>query len=108
VTPQTGQQLKQLGLDLVTSHNQSWTDDMLEKLRAFCKARVNLNHPTFVFEEFRDVAIKSGWEQPKTPKCWGALATAAAKRGIIKSTGNYQKAMSPATHAHPVLVWSAL
>lgn len=109
--PASGEEAKQLGMQLALERaSEEWKLDMLGKLRAFCKARKAMNRPLFKFEEFRAVALLRQWPIPPTHKCWGGLASTAASKNyqIIRSTGEYDKAQSKATHAHPVLIWLAL
>jgi hypothetical protein len=109
--PATGEEAKQLGMQLALEHaGEKWTADMLEKLRAFCKARKQMGRPFFKFEEFRAVALVSQWPSPPTHKAWGGLASAAANKNhkIISATGEYEKAESKKTHGHPVPIWRAL
>lgn len=105
----TGDQLKHAGQSLALDHaGKSWTDSTLDKLRAFCKARKDMGAPSFRFEEFRAVAEKAGWPMPPDHHVWGALPGRAVRAGLIRFTGDYEKAQSPKTRSHPIKVWLAI
>jgi hypothetical protein len=103
-----GQILKTQGQQLALFNAGKWSDEAIDKLRAFCKARKDLEMPEFRFEEFRQVAESSGWPLPHHSNAWGALPRLAVKHNLIRPTGRYEKATSVATHAHPVAVWIAI
>ena len=95
----------QLGLDLrdqgmvrtLAAEREEWLENAIVALRSFAS-----HCPKgFTIEEFR-AAFR---HEPHSHKVWGALTTVAAKRGVIVATGQYRKAKSPGTHAHPVMVW---
>lgn len=104
-----GRKLKEAGQQLaLLNSGDTWTETTIERLKAFCKVRKQLNKPLFRFEEFRLLAEKAGWDMPASPNAWGALPKIAVKRMIIASTGEYQAAQSARTHHHPVRVWQAI
>lgn len=107
--PATGAELREIGMQLSLERaGRAWADDMMEKLKAFCKARreMGLIGP-FRFEQLREVAEKSGWTLPPDHHAWGTLPRMAIKRGIIRPTGQYEPAQSPKTHGHPVRTYYA-
>jgi hypothetical protein len=107
--PATGEELKEIGMQLALERaGHVWADDMMEKLKAFCKARrdMGLIGP-FRFEQFREVAEKSGWTLPPDHHAWGNIPRLAIKRGIICATGQFQLAQSPKTRSHPVRTYYA-
>lgn len=104
-----GRELKERGQSIaLASSGRAWTDYITRKLQAFCRARKRMGAPVFRFEEFREVAEKSGWDLPMSHKAWGALPIRACKLGLIKWTGKYEQAKSRKTHSHPVKKWLAL
>jgi hypothetical protein len=104
-----GLALKERGQEIALFHSgEDWVSYILEKLRAFCKARKELGMPVFRFEEFREVADITGWELPKSHKAWGALPALACRRGLIRWTGQHVPAKSRKTHGHYVKTWAAL
>ena len=103
-----GELLKEAGQQLALFNAGSWVEDALFNLQAFCKARKELGLQSFRFEEFREVAIASGWALPKSHKAWGCLPRLASERGMIAWTGRHAPAESAKTHAHYVKVWEAL
>jgi hypothetical protein len=106
--PATGAELKSTGQQMALFNaGKPWTDDMIAKLRIFCKVRKDIGRPIFRAEEFRAVAESSGWPLPPSSKVWGALPKIAMKRGIIRPTGQYEPAQSPKTHGHPVRTYWA-
>lgn len=105
----TGQMLKERGQQIALFNaGDEWVDYILDKFRAFCKVRKEMGSPVFKFEEFREVAEKSGWETPASHKVWGALPRRFCKEGLIKWTGEHKPAQSKRTHGHYVKTWVAL
>ena len=104
-----GAELKKQGQQLALfGAGQVWVSDALDYLRRFCLERKQEGKVEFRFEEFREYAGAKGLEKPVTHKVWGSLPRIAAKEGLIEDTGQYKKATSSATHAHPVKEWRAI
>lgn len=59
----------------------------------------------FTFEQFRFYALENSLlELPKHHNHWGALGSWAAHEELVRFTGKFSAATSPATHRHPVRV----
>lgn len=102
----SGAELKMIGqAQALESAGYDWTEDMLEKLRAFLKVRREMGREQFRMEEFVAVALASQWPAAKSSNAWGAFTTLACKRGLIVWTGKYEPAQSPKTHRHDVKCW---
>lgn len=102
----TGFKLKEQGQALALDNaGQSWQERALTLLAEFCRS--SEAKPSFRFEQFRAFAWASGLPNPPSSNAWGAIATAASKRGLICKTGTYQPAQSSKTHGHPVMLWRA-
>ena len=102
----SGEDRKRTGQQLVLAFDD-WKIHALYELRLFCIERKRHGYPEFAFEEFRQVCADQNM-LPRHPNAWGALASAAAKEGIIEDTGKYRRAVSRKTHSHPVKVWRSL
>jgi len=98
-----GRSLRDLGTTrTLETEADAWREDALAALRLFAATR-----PHFTAEAFRYEWLSRGKPGPHSHKVWGALFLSAARAGIIEHTGEYRKASSPGTHAHPVGVWRA-
>lgn len=95
-----GRRRRDAGIARTLAANDAWAARALDALRAFA-----LTRNTFTIEAFRHDWLSRGGEAPASHKAWGGLAQAAVREGIIVATGEYRKAASPGTHAHPVAVW---
>lgn len=84
------------------AERRDWIDRALRALREFMRGR-----ETFTIEQFRYDFLAAGNPEPHVPEVWGAFTNAARKSGLIVPTGDYRKAASPGTHAHPVALWRA-
>jgi len=102
----SGSALKARGQRLALDHaGESWACRTVEALRTFCENLKLSGNDTFTFEEFRATREH---DLPASHKAWGSIPGIAARHGIIRSTGQYRKAKSLKTHAHPILAWQAL
>lgn len=107
--PATGAELKSTGQQMALFNaGKPWTDDMIDKLRAFCKVRREMGTPEFLFEDFVAVVKQRGWPLPPSPNAFGALPQISARKGLIRFTGQYENAKSPKTRSHPVKKWVAI
>lgn len=97
---QVAEAARDRGLSTTTIANLRWIAQALEDLGAFARARGRLT-----LEEYRSNRAARGLPEPTSHHAWGALAQVAAKRRVLVFTGEYQKARSKRTHAHPVKVW---
>lgn len=104
----TGQQLKQDGQQKVLSnHSAEFKAEMINKLSYFCKSNKKSNINEFRIEHFRRFCEINNLI-PNHPNFWGGFAGIAIKEGLIKPTGRYEKAVSPKTHHHPVMVYEII
>lgn len=58
-------------------------------------------------EQWRFDWLARGRPPPATHKAYGAVASGAARRGLVVNTRRYVQASSEKTHAHPVPIWRA-
>ena len=104
----TGQQLKQDGQQKVLSnHSAEFKAEMIELLKCFCKVSKAIGKKEFRMEHFRKFCEINNLI-PNHPNFWGGFAGIAIKEGLIKPTGRYEKAVSPKTHHHPVMVYEII
>lgn len=91
---QQGQQLKQIGLDLVEDHNPDFMDLARREARRIC-----YQNGTVSSDDLRQWASERGIE-PKHPNAWGAVF-----RVGFKKVG-YKQAAWPSCHARNIAVWA--
>lgn len=98
-----GRVLAEQGMQRAVDHAESerpgWTDNACKRLAIFAAW-----HGPFRMEQFRKY-VEGSLPAPPRHNAWGALAHVATKQGLIRWTGRYESATSPATHGHPVKVW---
>lgn len=90
------------------SAGNPWVEKTLALLKDWCAVRKASLQPRFWFEEFRAFCERQHWSAPATHHVWGSLPALAARRGVIRFTGEYTPAESPRTRSHPVKLWMAL
>lgn len=57
----------------------------------------------FRFEQFREYMTENSFlEPPPHHNHWGSIGRWARKQGLVRETGKFIPAKSPATHKHPV------
>ena len=96
-----GRELKREGQDRAARNaGDEWCDRIIELLRDWCAIRRGRK---VTIEEFRQHVPAADW--PDSSKAWGALPRMAVAAGLLQPTGEYVKARSPRTHAHPVSLW---
>lgn len=94
--------LKEQGMVIALEHaGETWTDRAVEALKRYAES-----HAEFTVERFRWQWLADGGEPPPSPKVWGAVTNAAARRGFIKRTGRFVAAQSEKTHGHFVATWT--
>lgn len=100
-----GELLRDVGISrTLETEGDRWLEQAIAALRRF------VTDPAwreFALEDFRAWYVGEGYPQPHSHKVWGGFTTRAARRGVIVATGRYRRAVSPATHAHPVQIWRA-
>ena len=104
---QAGQQLKEEGMRAVVVVNRLFYENAVHELRKYLLLLSVNRVEVFTFENFRQYYLRKGFEPPAHHNAWGALASKAAKAGVIRWTGEYVPAVSPRTHGHPVKLWRA-
>lgn len=92
---ETGKREKQLGLDLVTDHNQDFVAILRAYAEAFC-----LNHGTVTTDDLRDYADEHGL-QPNHPNAWGAIF-----RGKRFVEAGRVKSRRTSNHAREIRRWA--
>lgn len=103
-SPMSGRFLKEQGQKrALDGAGPEWSARALALLRDWLTTR---RGELVVFEDFRaQIPLDA---HPASAKAWGALPRMAVKAKLIASTGDYAKARSPRTHAHPVALWRVL
>lgn len=105
---QSGKELKQIGQQLALSVDVSWKECAFAELEKFCERLKEEGKPEFVFEDFRLHCEGIMVGEPHHPNAWGALATSAAKEGLIEWTGKGVQAKGVKAHSRLVRVWRAV
>lgn len=89
------------GIKRAADHaGESWMDAAVADFGKFIAARGEAT-----LEQWRFDWLSRGNPAPATHKAYGAVATGAAKRGLVVNTKRYVQAVSAKTHAHPVPLW---
>ena len=87
----TGSALKAEGMKISLAHTEAvsegWTERTLIALRMFCQDLKAQGKRTFLMEDFRE---SQRAYPPASPNCWGAFTNTAARRMIIRWTGEYE------------------
>ena len=100
-----GQQLKEEGMQAVVVGKRLFCENAIHELRKYLLLLSVNKVEVFTFENFRHHYLRAGHEPPSHHNAWGALASRAAREGLIEWTGEYVPAVSRRTHGHPVKVW---
>ena len=91
------------GIKLAADHaGNEWIDKAVADFVEFVHARGEAT-----CESWRFSWLERNNEPPATHKAYGAVASAAARRGLVVNTRRYVNAVSVKTHAHPVPLWRA-
>jgi len=77
-----------------------WMDAAVADFAAFIRA-----HGPATCEAWRYDWLSRKNPSPESHKAYGAVASSAARRGLVVNTGRYVKAQSVKTHAHAVPLW---
>ena len=97
-------ELKAAGLQLALAFAGDWPERVVMEFRGWAAIEKARGMRTCTIERFRAEAT----QHPTSTKAWGALPRMLVKAGLISPTGEYVKAASPRTHAHPVARWHLL
>jgi hypothetical protein len=106
----TGRDLAEKGMQLALSGLHHWQSDARAALGRYLHEHLERHGAGYEFpmEHFRLWwQHQDDWREPRSHNTWGAFTRSAALDGAIKATGRYTRAHSPATRAHPVMVWRA-
>ena len=101
-------QLKEHGQQAALFGAGPVADQILELMADWCAARKASGRLEFLIEEFRMYVESIRPDINVIAKFWGSLPRQAVKRGLIRSTGEYRKTTSPATHGHVAMQWVVL
>lgn len=94
---------RDLGIARAAEHaGESWMQQAVADFAGFVSERGEAT-----LEQWRYDWLARGKPAPATHKAFGAVASGAARRGLVVNTGRYVKAQSERTHAHPVPLWRA-
>jgi hypothetical protein len=100
----TGEQLKREGMQLALDFAGDWADRVVMEFRAWAAVQKAMGFSWITVEQFRSQAKNL----PESHKAWGSLPRLLCKADLIAPTGEYVRAASPKTHAHPVAKWTLL
>lgn len=92
---------KTQGIASVQESHIVWFTAALHDWVKFVRARKQA-----MAEEWRVAWFAREMPEPKSSNVWGAVVHHAQRRGLVQHTGRYVPARSPATHSHPVAVWT--
>ena len=91
------------GMQRAADHaGDAWMDTAVKDFAAFVRERGEAT-----CEQWRFDFLTRGNPAPVTHKAYGAVASTAARRGLVVNTRRYVQAVSTKTHAHPVPIWRA-
>ena len=101
----TAQDLKAAGQALALFNEPtSWVERFLAIAREYL-ASLPDGH-LFAIEDVRKHAFDGGLPAPHAPNVWGSMPRRMLREGLpMESSGQYRKAHSPETRAHPVALW---
>ncbi len=94
----TGDQLKEEGIERVLINNDKWKDRALEEI-----IYISHKQEKFTSDDVRQACFNI---MPKSGHAWGAIMSAAAKKGFIRKTGTYIKSCIPSNHGHLNPEWT--
>lgn len=93
-TAATGEDLKQIGLDLVESHNPTFVETMRDYARQYCKI-----HLSVTSDDLRRYATSHGIKA-NHPNAWGAIF-----RGNEWRATGIEKSTLPSNHGRMIRRW---
>jgi hypothetical protein len=92
-----GRRDRDRGIDTVIDKEDQTTDYTMDVLRMFLAQRGGVE---FIWEDFRIWAVTSGHlSEAHHPNWWGAMASNARKRGLIRANGLYAQMRIRESHA---------
>src|SRR5262245_15948112 len=96
----TGEQLRDVGIAIVTGNNEIWMREAQLEARRF----VMRQQGTFIGEDIRfHVVGKIG--HPKHPNAWGALGKLLLSTRVIQPTGGHRAMKDRTSHARQTPVY---
>lgn len=99
--PPSGKDLKREGIEQVVDNEPPpWTEEAVEDLGQYAR-----EHRSFLFEEWHADWLNRGHRPPHHANAWGAVASIAARRKLIRMTGRTRPAKSSRNHAHRYAEW---
>lgn len=101
---QRGEALKQSGMQAALFASGDWQHEVMAEFRRWLARQKRAGRQWITVEQFRAEARA----HPASHQAWGSLARIACVAGLIAPTGQYVKASSPRTRAHPVALWRVL
>jgi hypothetical protein len=98
----TGELGKAQGIARVATSNDEWMGWAGPVFHCFLACTPG----PFIMADFRDfIAREQSLSDPISHNAWGALTSAFASQGFIRSTGNYRKSHLPQAHARRLTEW---
>lgn len=97
----TGESLKEEGITRVLDNASTRIPEWKEQVISCLSEMSGL----ITSEDLRSHASAMGIPEPHHHNAWGAVMNAAAKRGLIESTGTYTKSTRGEAHARVLQVW---
>lgn len=101
---QRGAALKQAGMQAALFASGDWQHEVMAEFRLWLARQKRAGQKWITVEQFRAEAKA----HPASHQAWGSLSRIACAAGLIAPTGQYVKASSPRTRAHPVQLWAVL
>lgn len=90
-------------IQAVENHgNKAWQDRCIAVIRGLCQSKAQ-----FTMDDVWD-ALRGCNEHTDEGRELGAVIIRAARLGLCKNTGNYQKSRLPVRHARPISIWRSL
>ena len=101
----SGEQRKRAGQDsALEAEKQAWVDRFIFLSKCYLTSLPA--GARFAIEDLRANALACGHPAPHSSNVWGSMPRVLMNAGLpIEPAGEYRKARSPETHAHPVALY---
>lgn len=101
-----GHTLKEEGMGLARDKadraEPGWSDQAAKYLTRFL---YQWPLPDFTGEEAQVWMVREGLPRPASSNAWGSVFNSAARRGLIKKTGQYRNSQKPSARSRAIPVW---
>ena len=96
----TGEELRDVGIAVVSANNDSWMIEAQLEARRF----VMTQHGSFIGEDIR-FHVRSKIGEPKHPNAWGALGKRLLDNRVIQPTGGHRAMKDRTSHARQTPIY---